>query len=116
MLFKRRGIFSMSANRVVDQIHDYMDMHHNRYGYIISHNELIMFRRRDASVEKWGQLDFSPSIPITTKKGKLNAMMVLWYFHVKYAVMELEGGWRLDSTYDDCPTSLLGTSVNVTTK
>jgi hypothetical protein len=89
--------FDVQGNYVANQIHDYMDMHHNRYGYIITHTELIMFRRREDPLETWGQMDFSESIPVSTGRGKLNAMMVLWYFHVKYAVLEEDGGWRLES-------------------
>jgi hypothetical protein len=107
----RSGKFHDRGQKVMNQIHDYMDMHHNRYGYIISEKELIMFRRRTSPMEVWGHLDYSPSIPVSTDKGKLNAMMVLWYFHVKYAVLELDGGWRLPSTYHNCPEGLQGTSV-----
>jgi hypothetical protein len=110
MLFKTKGRFSPEGRKVVNQIHDYMDMHHNKYGYIITHTELIMFRRRDKPPQ-WGQLDFSQSIPVSAQRGELNAMMVLWYFHVKYAVMGEEGGWKLPSYYHLCPEGLLGTSV-----
>jgi len=102
--------FSKEGAKVMNQIHDYMDMHHNRYGYIITQKELIMFRRRDTPPGTWGQVDYSPSIPISsTKRGDLNAMMVLWYFHVKYVVKD--GGWRLDSCYENCPEELLGEST-----
>jgi hypothetical protein len=74
------------VKKVLSQIHDYMDMHNNRYGYVITETELIMFRRRNKK-ETWGQLDFSPAIHFGGGKGKLNPLMVLWYFHVKYAVM-----------------------------
>jgi hypothetical protein len=106
-------LVSKALRRPLDQIHDYMDMHHDRYGYIINHNELIMFRRKDLPPNTWGHLEFSPEpIPLSTDEpGKLNAMMVLWYFHVKYAVMELGGGWRLESTWDYCPRSKLGDSA-----
>ena len=91
------------AQNVVYQIHDYMDMHNARYGYIITHDELIMFRRRESLQEIWGQLDFSEAVPLRAERGKINAMMVLWYFHVKYAVMDLDGGWCLPSYYHNCP-------------
>ena len=95
------------TRKVFSQIHDYMDMHHNRYGYIITQGELIMLER---SIQ-WGQLNYSPPIPISAPSGKLNALMVLWYFHVKYAVMDLDKGWRLESNYESCPTELLGDSI-----
>lgn len=95
--------------KVLNQIHDYMDMHHNRFGYIITEVELIMFRRREEG-NKWGQLDFSPSIPIQPEQGRLNALMVLWYFHAKYAMYNEDMGHRLQSLYFNCPKSLLGDS------
>lgn len=106
-----KGIFGAEGRKVVDQIHDYMDMHHNRFGYVITHTELIMFQRRASPSEVWGQMDFSCSIPVSTERGTLNAMMVLWYFHVRYAIMGEDGGWRLPSYYHNCPKELLGTSV-----
>jgi hypothetical protein len=72
-----------------------------------------MFRRRNDPPEKWGQLDYSPSIPVSTKTGTINAMMVLWYFHVKYGVMGLDGGWELPSFYHNCPQELLGKSATL---
>jgi hypothetical protein len=115
MLLKKKGEFDAEGSKVVNQIHDYMDMHQNKYGYIITHTELIMFRRRD-NPPKWGQLDFSPSIPVSAERGELNAMMVLWYFHVRYAVMEDDGGWELPSYYHLCPKDLLGSSVKKSAK
>lgn len=88
--------------KVMNQIHDYMDMHNNRFGYIITETELVVFRRR-AKREMWGHVDFSPSIPIQAPEGKLNALMVLWYFHVKYAVLNQDEGYILPSYYHNCP-------------
>lgn len=93
--------------KVLNQIHDYMDMHHNRFGYIITEKEIVMFRRRDHQ-ERWAQVDFSPAIPIHAPEGKINALMVLWYFHVKYAVMNEGDGYRLHSFYHNCPEILGG--------
>jgi hypothetical protein len=94
------------VQKVINQIHDHMDMHHNRYGYVITETELVMFRRRE---KRWGLLDFSPSIPLHTADGRLNAIMVLWYFHVKYAVMTSgTEGYRLESLYHNCPKNLGG--------
>ena len=61
-----------------------MDMHHNRFGYIITETELLMFRRRNENT--LGQLYFSPAIKFSAGINELNPLMVLWYFHVKYAV------------------------------
>lgn len=115
LLAKKAGFYG-EGKKVADQIHDYMDMHHNRYGYIITHTDLIMFRRREDAAQTWGQVDFSDSIPVSAERGKLNAMMVLWYFHVKYAVMGEDGGWKLPSYYHNCPKELLGTSVQADKK
>jgi hypothetical protein len=106
---KRRA----EAQKVMNQIHDYMDMHNNRFGYIITETEVVMFQRREGEEgsgdeQKWGQLDYSPSLPIHTKHGERSALMVLWYFHVKYAVLNLEGGWELPSFYHNCPSKFGG--------
>ena len=90
-MLSARDTVEPEAQKEMNQIHDYMDMSNNKYGYIITQTELIMFRRRDTPVGNWGQMDFSQSIPVSTKKGRLNAMMILWYFPVKYAVMGLDG-------------------------
>ena len=42
--------------------------------------------------------------------------MVLWYFHVKYAVMNMDEGYELQSLYDDCPERLGGGWVDATLK
>jgi hypothetical protein len=97
----------VEAQKVLNQVHDYMDMHHDRFGYIITEVELVMFRRRNDN-EKWGQIDFSPAIPIHAPEGSLNALMVLWYFHIKYVVMNLEEGYKLPSFYHNCPKELGG--------
>ena len=70
--------------KVLNQLHDYMDMHHNRYGYVITETEAIMFRRRGAYGDEgvWSRLEYSDGIPISAGEGELNAMMILWYFHV----------------------------------
>ena len=39
-----------------------------------------------------GHLDYLDPIPVDAIPGHLYAMIVLWYFHVKYAVMNLDGG------------------------
>jgi hypothetical protein len=101
------NLYKTETQKVVNQIHDYMDMHHNRFGYIITETEVVMFRRRDEN-QKWGQLDFSPAIPLKAKEGNLNALMVLWYFHVKYAVLKQDETYELHSFYDNCPIALGG--------
>jgi hypothetical protein len=92
---------------VVNQIHDYMDMHHCRYGYVITEKQLIMFQRREG---EWGRMEYSPGIPVQSsgETGELTALMVLWYFHVKYAMMDETPGYRLQSTYPLCPSKLGG--------
>ena len=93
---------------VMNQIHDYMDMHHCRFGYILTDTELIMFRRRDGAGE-WGLMDYSRPIPQNAPaENELNAVMVLWYFHVKYAWMNMEPGYKLRSAYPNCISKLGG--------
>jgi hypothetical protein len=86
--------------KVLNQIHDYMDMHNDKYGYIITETELIFFRRVGSD---WGHVEYSPRIPLQAERGQLNAMLVLWFFHVKYAIWGLDGGWELPSFYSTCP-------------
>jgi hypothetical protein len=48
----------VEGQKVMNQIHDYLDMHGNRYGYIITETELVMVRRRDEErSSRWGQMD-----------------------------------------------------------
>ena len=109
MLAEKGQTKNANLQNVINQIHDYMDMHHCRYGYIITETELIMFRRRDEN-GRWGLMEFSQPIPRNAKENELNAMMVLWYFHVKYAGMNIEPGYRLDSCYKNCPEDMGGGS------
>jgi hypothetical protein len=95
------------GQKVMNQIHDYMDMHSNRFGYIITETEVVMCRRRDED-QKWGQMDFSPSLKLSPGVGEVSALMALWYFHVKYAALKLDGGWELPSFYHNCPEKLAG--------
>jgi len=105
MLQERSQGNNEQLQMVMNQLHDYMDMHHCRFGYIINEIELIMFRRREG---EWGLVDFSQPIPRNGAENELNALMVLWYFHVKYAAMNEEPGYKLDSYYDQCPEELGG--------
>ena len=101
----------METKKVLNQIHDYMDMHHNRFGYVLSETELIMFRRRENgwnATPVWGQLDFSPNIPVQGKVEERNGVMVLWYFYMKYATLNQDEGLNLPSFYEHCPSHLGG--------
>ena len=67
-----------------------------------------MFRRRGGP-EKWGLMDYSQPIPLNAPAdNEVNAMMVLWYFHVKYAWVNSEPGHELRSAYSSCPRELGG--------
>jgi len=81
---------------VINQVYDYMDMHHNRYGYVMNEAELIMFRRREDKGRML--LDVSGPIQIHKEPETLNATMVLWYFHVKYAALN-KTGWYMSSSH-----------------
>jgi hypothetical protein len=67
------------AHKVLNQIHGYMDRHEARYGYIITNEELICFRRTAAG---WGQLEVSQAIrhdvEADGKTGVLNSKYVLF--------------------------------------
>lgn len=108
MLAERSERTDPELQFVMNQIHDYMDMHHCRFGYILTETELIMFRRREENGE-WGLMDYSQPIPRNAPaENQLNSMMVLWYFHVKYGCMNKEPGHELKSTYPTCPAQLGG--------
>ena len=106
MLVERSEGKNDELQKVMNQIHDYMDMHHCRFGYILTETELIMFRRREGG---WGHIDFSKAVRRNaTSVNELNALMVLWYFHVKYAFMNAAPGYYLESHYNKCPEDLGG--------
>src|ERR1700738_1217637 len=75
----------------------------DRFGYSISEVEVIMFRRRDEQ-QRWGRVDYSKSIKLSAPAGELNGLMVLWSFHVKYAVLNQEEGWELPSFFHNMDT------------
>jgi len=73
------------VGKVVTQIHDYMDRHEARYGYIVNDEELIFFRRRGTG---WGHMDISPAIRHDTN-GSIdyeisNTKLVLFYFLIEF--------------------------------
>jgi hypothetical protein len=89
---------NLEAHKVISQIHGYMDSHEARYGYIVTDQELIFFRRRDTG---WGHIDISKSIGHNVEPNAetclLNSNYVLFYFHWKIANDESNTGWRLAS-------------------
>jgi hypothetical protein len=87
------------AQKVLNQVHGYMDQHEARYGYIVSNEELVCFRRTAAG---WGQLEVSQAIrhdvEADSKTGVLNSKYVLFYLHWKLANDDgPKTGWRLCS-------------------
>jgi hypothetical protein len=84
------------AKHVLSQIHDYMDRHGARYGYIVTDEELIFFRRRGTG---WGHLDISSPIRHDVEgnldEGIWNSKAVLLYFH--FIVANDEEQWHLPS-------------------
>ena len=99
------GVVTKEVQWCCNQIHDYMDMHHCRYGYVCTEAGGYMFRRRGGG--KWGRVDYSPFIPLRSSNARgLNFLMVLWYFHVKYALLGEDEGCYLPSFYDSCPADL----------
>ena len=91
------------AKHVLSQIHDYMDRHGARYGYIVTDEELIFFRRRGTG---WGHMDISPPIRHDVE-GSLEERIwiskaVLLYFH--FVVANDEEQWHLPSCRRLLPT------------
>lgn len=98
-----QGVYHKEAQRVLSQIHGYMDRHEARYGYIVNNEELIFVRRRDTG---WGQIDISPAIPHPREpdpeadsddEDTITSLYVLYYFHWKVALDDSPSGWRLRS-------------------
>jgi hypothetical protein len=70
--------------KVLTQIHDYMDRHEARYGYLVNDEELIFFRRRGTG---WGHVDISPAIKhdidgINPECKIPTSKLILFYFHL----------------------------------
>ena len=87
--------YKNEAQKVLDQIHAYMDSRETRYGYIINDKELIFLRRCGTG---WGHLDISPSIPHEPEdRNGPNSLQVLFYFHWKLAHQDKCGDWWLKS-------------------
>lgn len=84
------------AQKVVNQIYDYMDQHGARYGYVVNDQELIFFRRRSTG---WGHMDISPAIKHDLEAdlecGILNSKYVLFYYH--YVIANEKSQWQLAS-------------------
>jgi hypothetical protein len=97
---------NVEARKVLNQIHGYMDQHEARYGYIVTDQELICFRRNGSG---WGQLEVGPAIRHDVKpdrkSGVLNSKYVLFYLHWRVANDDSpEKWWRLRSFGKDLST------------
>lgn len=92
----QRNLKNAEVQKVLNQIHFYMDMHEARYGYVITDQELICFRRRD---EGWGELDVGPPIrhyvDVDRKTNSLNSKYVL--FHLHHVIANDRSQWHLRS-------------------
>ena len=83
--------------KVLRQLHDYMDRHEARYGYLVNDEELIFFRRRGTG---WGHMDISPALRhdvdgIDPTCKTLTSKLVLFYFHV--IIANDQSKWKLES-------------------
>jgi hypothetical protein len=78
------------AEQVFTQIYQYMNERHSAIGYLITDRELICIRRirMERFGIRYGVMDITPAIPLSVKRGELNAKMALWYLHHKYTVKE----------------------------
>jgi len=95
----RSALKNVEALKALSQIHGYMDQHEARYGYIVTDQELICFRRSSTG---WGHLEIGPAIRHDVKPnretGVLNSKYVLFYLHWKIANDDCPNtGWRLRS-------------------
>jgi hypothetical protein len=100
---QRGGPAIKEAQKVINQIHDYMDFSESRYGYVVNDEELIFFRRRGTG---WGHIDVSPAIRHDVDGRDPNCRipttkLVLFYFHM--VIGNDESKWRLKSCYSMFP-------------
>jgi len=87
----------VEVEKVLTQIHDYMDRHEARYGYLVNDEELIFFRRRGTG---WGHMDISPAIRhdidgVDPDCKTLTSKLVLFYFHL--IIANDNSQWKLES-------------------
>jgi hypothetical protein len=80
----------LEAEKVFTQIYQYMNERNAAVSYIMTDQELICIRRIDQERygSKYGVIDISPSIPLSTERGNFNAKFALWYLHHKYGIRE----------------------------
>ena len=88
---------SAEAQKVINQIYDYLDQHEARYGYLVNDQELIFFKRRGTG---WGHMEIGPpikhDIDAAGHAGKIsNTKLVLLYFHL--IIANDESQWKLKS-------------------
>ena len=85
------------VKKVLTQVHDYMDRHEARYGYLVNDEELIFFRRRGTG---WGHMDIGPEIRhdldgLDPNSNLMTSKLILFYFHLVIATDESK--WKLES-------------------
>ncbi|CAI7662363.1 unnamed protein product [Penicillium glandicola] len=65
--------------QALSQVNWYMKQHHSRYGFILTDQQLVAFRRLDDN----GHLELAPPIPFTTDgnaaQPQLTVLLALWY-------------------------------------
>jgi hypothetical protein len=78
------------AEQVFTQIYQYMNERNCAVGYLLTDQELICVRRTTQVRHglNYGVIDISQSIPISGESHGLNAKLVLWYLHHRYAVRD----------------------------
>lgn len=93
------------CQKVINQIHNYMDAHEARYGYIVTDHELIFFRRRGEQLPSgWGHLDISRAIrhDLDARNdetgGTPTTKAILIYFHMVVALDDSQ--WYLPSAFE----------------
>jgi len=78
------------AEKVFTQIYQYMNERGSVVGYVMTDQELVCVRRVRETRHgvQYGVMDIAPSIPLSTEEGNLNAKLILWYLHHKFAVTQ----------------------------
>ncbi|KAG2413345.1 hypothetical protein HFD88_002534 [Aspergillus terreus] len=81
--------------QALSQVNYYMNQHRSRYGFILTDQELVVFRRRDAN----GNLELAAPIPFaaggSAQQPQLTVLLALWYLGMLAAQDQGPQSWYL---------------------
>lgn len=81
--------------QALSQVNSYMKQHRSRYGYLLTDQELVVFRRMDSN----GHLELARPIPVTlngtAERPQLTVLLALWYLGMLAAQDEGPDRWEM---------------------